>query len=125
MDEAKAPYEKTDAQLQTVLRFGLALAALVAVALVLMRLLFGYLTALQAERDVAPGPMSESRVELQGPRLQVNPASELREKRLAEEEVLNSYGWVDRRAGTVRIPIERAMDILAERGLPVREDAGR
>jgi hypothetical protein len=33
---------------------------------------------------------------------------------------LSSYGWVDREAGIVRIPIDRAMDLLAERGLPAR-----
>jgi hypothetical protein len=35
-----------------------------------------------------------------------------------EDSILNSYGWVDQKAGIVRIPIERAMDIVAQRGLP-------
>jgi len=39
--------------------------------------------------------------------------------RANEDAVLNSYGWADRRAGTVRVPIDRAMDLLVERGLPV------
>ncbi len=33
-----------------------------------------------------------------------------------EEKALYSYGWVDEKAGTVRIPIERAMDLIAQRG---------
>ena len=33
---------------------------------------------------------------------------------------LNSYGWVDREHGVVRIPIEQAIDLLATRGLPAR-----
>jgi hypothetical protein len=37
-----------------------------------------------------------------------------------ERDRLSSYGWVDREAGIVRIPIDRAMDLLAERGLPAR-----
>jgi hypothetical protein len=37
-----------------------------------------------------------------------------------EEKSLYSYGWVDEKAGIVRIPIERAMDLLVQRGLPVR-----
>lgn len=37
-----------------------------------------------------------------------------------EDEVLHTYGWVDRSAGTVRIPIDKAKDLLMERGLPVR-----
>ncbi len=36
-----------------------------------------------------------------------------------EEKTLYSYGWVDE-TGTVRIPIERAMDLIVQRGLPVR-----
>jgi DNA-binding GntR family transcriptional regulator len=39
----------------------------------------------------------------------------------AETAILHSYGWVDRDAGIVRIPIERAIEILAERGLPTRD----
>jgi hypothetical protein len=39
---------------------------------------------------------------------------------LNEETTLNSYGWVGEKGGTVHIPIERAMELLAQRGLPVR-----
>jgi hypothetical protein len=38
--------------------------------------------------------------------------------RAAEEAQLHSYRWVDREAGIAAIPIERAMEILAQRGLP-------
>jgi len=37
---------------------------------------------------------------------------------------LNSYDWIDQKAGTVRIPIDRAMQLLAQRGLPTRPQAG-
>ena len=40
------------------------------------------------------------------------------------EKELYSYGWVDEKAGTVHIPIERAMDLIAQRGLPVRGQGG-
>ena len=40
--------------------------------------------------------------------------------RANEDRILYSYGWSDEKAGTVRIPIERAMELLVERGLPVR-----
>ena len=52
------------------------------------------------------------------PRLQVNEYSELDIYRKAQTEQLNEYRWINKDAGTVRIPIERAMEILAERGLP-------
>jgi hypothetical protein len=54
------------------------------------------------------------------PRLETSERTELNPVRLKEEEELNSYGWVDQKAGIVHIPIERAMQIIAERGLPVR-----
>jgi hypothetical protein len=38
----------------------------------------------------------------------------------AQNQKLNSYGWIDRSNGIVQIPIERAMDLLAQRGLPTR-----
>ena len=34
--------------------------------------------------------------------------------------MLEHYGWVDKNAGVVRIPVERAIDVLAEKGLPYR-----
>src|SRR5712671_3845520 len=54
------------------------------------------------------------------PRLQVAPREDLQAFRAREEAELNSYGWIDRTAGIVRLPISRAMDLLVERGLPVR-----
>jgi len=54
------------------------------------------------------------------PQLQVNPATDFERFRAAEDAQLNSYGWVDKKAGVIRIPIERAMDLIAERGLPTR-----
>jgi hypothetical protein len=39
-----------------------------------------------------------------------------------QAELLEGYGWVDRSAGTVRLPIERAMQLLLERGLPTRPE---
>jgi hypothetical protein len=40
-----------------------------------------------------------------------------------QNELLSSYGWVDDETGVVRIPIDRAMDLLAQRGLPVISQA--
>jgi hypothetical protein len=52
------------------------------------------------------------------PRLEVKPGASLAKLRAAEDVDLNSYGWVDRNAGTVRVPIDRAMQVILERGLP-------
>lgn len=52
------------------------------------------------------------------PRLETNERDQLNDRRLKEEETLNSYGWVDQKAGIARIPIERAMELVAQQGLP-------
>jgi hypothetical protein len=54
------------------------------------------------------------------PRLQVTAPKDLEQYKAAQEEILNNYGWVDQNAGIVRIPIDRAMDILVQKGLPLR-----
>src|SRR5260370_41758911 len=52
------------------------------------------------------------------PPLQVFPVQDLNEYRPAKDANLNSYAWEDRQAGVVRIPVDRAMDLLLQRGLP-------
>lgn len=58
------------------------------------------------------------------PRLQTNPAADYEALRRAQQARLESFGWVDPGKGIVHLPIARAIDILLERGLPVRS-AGR
>jgi hypothetical protein len=54
------------------------------------------------------------------PRLQIEPTKELDRYFASENQKLNTYGWVDKANGVVRIPINRAMDLIAQRGLPAR-----
>jgi hypothetical protein len=54
------------------------------------------------------------------PRLQQFPRNELYTFRVDEREQLESYGWQNKAAGTVHIPIEEAMKLTVERGLPVQ-----
>jgi hypothetical protein len=58
------------------------------------------------------------------PRLETDERGQLNAIRLKEEQTLNTYDWIDQNAGTVRIPIDRAMDLIAQRGLPVRAQSG-
>ena len=57
------------------------------------------------------------------PRLQTLPTLDLRGLRSNEAQVLDSYAWEDKPRGVVRIPIARAMELIAERGLPERPPA--
>jgi hypothetical protein len=53
--------------------------------------------------------------------LLVNEPANLKLFRAHEHEVLTSYGWVDQNAGTLRVPIDVAKDMVLQHGLPVRE----
>jgi hypothetical protein len=46
--------------------------------------------------------------------------------RATDEATLESYGWVDKAAGRVHIPIDEAIRLTLERGLPARaQDAAQ
>jgi len=131
MGEAKHPsvssgtpvqgYEPSDLRPRSIAIFGLALAVVVVICLVAAAWMFGFFAARRAQEDVLPSPLA--RVEPPaGPVLQVHAPSDLARLRAEEDTILSTYDWKDRGAGTVRIPIDQAMRLLAERGLPA---AGR
>jgi len=58
------------------------------------------------------------------PRLEENERTELAGFRYGEEEKLNSYGWVDQKAGIAHIPISQAIELVSERGLATQPKTG-
>jgi hypothetical protein len=59
------------------------------------------------------------------PRLQTDDGNQdLAELHERESLLLDHYSWIDRSQGKIRIPIERAMELIAQRGLPVIPGAG-
>jgi len=58
------------------------------------------------------------------PRLEEVPMTDLEEMRAAEDKVLHNYAWLDQANGIVRIPIDHAIDLVAQRGLPARKESG-
>jgi hypothetical protein len=117
-------HEKYELRLVPVLLFGIVLVLVTTGVLLLMSTLFNSYASRRAQQDVPPLPLAQTRSQLPPePRLQVSPPRELQQLRAAEEATLTSYGWVEQSEGIVRIPIERAMALLAERGLPTRPQA--
>ncbi|HKC11100.1 MAG TPA: hypothetical protein VKI41_03465 [Vicinamibacteria bacterium] len=113
-------FERTDVDATALLKFAFWLVvATVAVVLLLWRLYFVFV-AREAARQPAPPVMRADPAAMApaGPSLQPLPAQDLARFRAEEELALGTYGWVDKEKGIVRIPIERAMRLLAERGLP-------
>lgn len=110
-----------EVQVRPLVLFALCLAGLTGLVLLSMSWLFTATTARQARLDAPLAPMAQTASPLPPePRLQVKPAQDWRQLRAEEEAILQSYGWVDRSAGVVRLPIARAIELLAERGLPSR-----
>jgi len=65
-------------------------------------------------------PMAAYIEEPPKPRLQVDPTEELHHYREAVVPIVSSYGWIDTQKGIIRLPIERAKELVAARGLPAR-----
>jgi hypothetical protein len=80
--------------------------------------LFSVFLAESQQADVAPGPRAEVERRTPGPLLQHSPREERDELRAAEERRLHAAEWIDRDRGIARIPIERAIELTAERGFP-------
>jgi hypothetical protein len=58
------------------------------------------------------------------PNLQTQPFKDIYQLRNTEAEKLTTYGWVDREGGIARIPIDRAMEVMLQRGFPARTEGG-
>lgn len=58
------------------------------------------------------------------PMLENDERTQLRKYLMDQENQLNSYGWVDEKSGVAHIPIERAMELTVQRGLPVYPQGG-
>ena len=118
-------YERSDANPARLVHFAIGLAVLLVVVWWGMLQMFDYFKKVQ-QKDLgaAVTPYEQGRPLPPLPRLQVEPVQDLVQLRAQQNDALDTYGWVDRANGIVRIPVSRAMDLLLERGsLPVRPNA--
>jgi hypothetical protein len=114
-----AEYEHTDIEpsIATTFAVWLAVAGLISGAIVYGTFWFFEGRAVVANEANQQFPLAVGQLkEPQGPQLQTQPFRDVYRLRLAEEERLTTYGWVDQATGVVRIPVDEAMRILAERG---------
>ena len=119
---ASPSYETRDANVRAVVGFLVVLSLVLAFTAIVSWGMFKYFSASQANRAPA-SPFSETRQLPTGPQLQVNPREDLLRFRAEQEHALESYSWENRDDGTVRVPIERAMEMLLKQGLPVAPSA--
>jgi hypothetical protein len=99
-------------------------AGLAVVVLAVFLLMWGTFNLLkndEQKNDVSLYPLAPSTQIPPQPRLQEHPWEELQQLRARENKELSTYGWQDQKAGIVRIPINRAIDMVAEKGLPYQQ----
>ena len=123
--EAENPsthHETTDVNIAAILGFAAGLVAVAIVVHLLVWVMFRFFDAREARDKAVEYPLAieqEQRLPPE-PRLQTNPRQDLQDLRTQETDALTTYGWVDKNGGVVRIPIDEAMRIVVQRGLPAR-----
>ena len=112
-------YEKSDANIPSLVKGGLTLAVVLIVSFIGMRYTLDYFPENAAARPARVGcsncACSGSGADAAG--AAASGARGLLQQSGAE---LNSYGWVDQTSGVVRIPVDRAIELSLERGFPTR-----
>jgi len=118
-DHAARPgYEHQDASPRGVTLAGIGLMILLVLSLAVVAGLFSLFRQRQVSAyGTGPTPTA---IEPPAPRLQVDPAKDLQEVRATQQAQLSSYGWVNKGAGIIHMPIDRAMEIVADQGVPTR-----
>jgi hypothetical protein len=114
-------YEKEDINERSTFWFGFWILALMVSVSFLVKPLYNLLVARGVETQAPGAYVAESdpaALVPSGPRLQETPEVELAAFRAQEDAILGSYAWVEKDRGIVRIPIDEAVRIVAERGLP-------
>jgi hypothetical protein len=133
LDDVQHPetlYDRSDLSRRGVLVFLIGLAITVLLIHIVTWGLFRYF----AQNQLSAPPRSFAIIQSAGrtgrtadptqtfpaPQLQPDPVADLNKFRAAVDERLNTYGWVEQKGGVLHIPIERAIDVVAQQGLPTR-----
>jgi hypothetical protein len=117
-------HEHRDVNVWAVGKVGIALILTTIASLLLMFGVFRYLQVRENAAQIPPASFSSLNPNAlpPEPNLMFNEheATNQQDFRADENKMLNGYGWVDQTHGIVRIPVDRAMDLLVQRGLPAR-----
>ena len=116
-NQHRGGFEGSDVNVFAVGKFAVALLLVILLSMLLLMGVFKYFQSQEGGVAVSADPAKV----FPQPQLQTKPIQDLQAVRAAEDQVLNSYGWVDPQKGIVRIPIARAMELMAQRGLPSRQ----
>lgn len=123
--KVEAGHETKDASVRGIVFTGVGLAVAAAIAFALVYGIFQIL-ANHPLTTSPPNPMAETYNQQlpPEPRVEEHPAAELKDLHAKEDNLLSTYGWTDKSAGLVRIPIDRAIELELQRGFSVRKQGG-
>jgi hypothetical protein len=122
-----AKYEHTDIDTSVGYKFGLWLAVSMAISIAIVYGTFWFFEGQERNANAAAQkyPLAVGQVKAPpAPNLQTQPFKDIYTLRQSEAEKLGSYGWVDKEGGIARIPIDRAIDVMLQKGLPARAEGG-
>jgi hypothetical protein len=113
-------HETTDADLGSAERIMIVTAVLLVIVFALVWGMYVYWRGRAERTDVRPLPVAQRQGDRLPPlpRLQTTPYADLERFRAAEQAALDGYHWVDKANGIAQIPVARAIEIVAEKGLP-------
>src|SRR5437016_9454049 len=117
-------HERSDWELKYVVWTSISLVVSVAVILIALWWIFKEFEGSAENRQMGTARVTERENTPPEPLLQVAPQQDWAEMLKRERAILNSYRWVDRSKGIIHIPIDRAMDLTARRGLAAEEGKG-
>jgi hypothetical protein len=120
-----AGFEHTDIEPGIGYRFAVWLAVAMVLSAGLVYGTFAFLASRAAVSDAAARryPLAQGvSQDPPAPRLQTQPFKDIYQLKTEQRGVLHGYGWVDKAGGVVHIPIERAMELTVQRGLPTRAE---
>lgn len=119
-------HEHADISISAIVTFIVALAVAAVVIDVAMWGMFKVLDKIEEKSDPEISPYAaapaKSGTDFPAPSLQTTPWTDLKALRADEAAWLHSYGWVDEKAGVVRLPIDKAKELLLRKGVPVRPE---
>lgn len=124
-DNVDVVHEESDVDVGDIIRYGIGLLLVGAVVHVFLWWLLGTYERQNERARTQVYPLAAGQQDRLPPfpRFQENPQHELQQLRAKQKAQLEGYGWVNKEAGVARIPIEEAMKMVIERGLPTREAA--
>jgi hypothetical protein len=116
-------HEISTVQVKPVILFAIILAVTALATFATVKILLDYMNFNFTRTDAPLSPLAKPDQLPPTPHLEVSSGQVLRELRAREDDILKQYHWVNKDLGVVGIPIDRAIELLAQRGLPAREDA--